>query len=68
MITHRLYWKDIEETAGLVLPWDKLRNSRMLVSGASGLIGTFFVDTIMYKNRYHDLNCHMYAIGPPRST
>ncbi len=63
MITHRLYWKDIEETAGLVLPWDKLRNSRMLVSGASGLIGTFFVDTIMYKNRYHDLNCHMYAIG-----
>lgn len=63
MITHKLYWKDIEETAGLALPWDKLQNSGMLVSGASGLIGTFLVDTIMYRNRNHALNCHIYAIG-----
>lgn len=67
MITHRLYWKDVEETAGLVLPWDKLQNSGILISGASGLIGTFLVDTIMYRNRYHAMNCHIYAVGRNKS-
>ena len=66
MIHNSLYLQDIEETARLELPWDKLHNSCMMISGASGLIGTFLVDTIMFRNRYHALNCHIYAVGRSR--
>lgn len=66
MINHVLYTQDIEKTANLELPWEKLQDASLLISGASGLVGTFLVDTIMYRNRYYDLGCHIYAIGRNR--
>lgn len=67
MIDNVLYLHDVENTAHLELPWEKLQDSNILISGASGLIGTFFVDSIMYRNRYHNLGCHIYAVGRSRS-
>lgn len=58
-----LYRKDIERTAALPLPWEKLQGKSILLTGASGLIGTFLVDTLMYKNHVDDLNLKIIAIG-----
>ena len=63
MIENRLYRKDIEQVARILLPWDELKNKSFLITGASGLIGSFLIDVLMYKNINDDLNCKIYAIG-----
>ncbi len=45
------------------LPWEKLQNSTVLISGATGLIGSFLVDVLMYRNRAFSMNCTVYALG-----
>ena len=62
-INSRLYQEDIQMVASKPLPWEKLEGKRMLVSGATGLVGSFLVDVIMYKNRMNNLNCKVYALG-----
>ncbi|MCI7330965.1 MAG: NAD-dependent epimerase/dehydratase family protein [Selenomonadaceae bacterium] len=58
-----LYQEDIQNVVGLTLPWEKLQNKVVLVSGARGLLGSFFIDVIMYKNLHEGLNCHIFAMG-----
>ena len=41
------YREDIAYIAGLDLPWEKLKDTSILISGASGLIGSVLVDTVM---------------------
>lgn len=63
MINNQLYLDDIRGVAGQELPWEKMQDSSILITGASGLIGTILCDVIMYKNRTEGLGCHVYAIG-----
>lgn len=57
------YMDDINYVAQLNLPWDKLKNKTIMLSGATGLIGSFLVDVILEKNLTDALNCHVYALG-----
>ena len=34
MIENRLYRKDIEQVARILLPWDELKNKSFLITGA----------------------------------
>ena len=61
-----LYQEDVRLTAQAPLPWEKLKNSSLLLSGATGLIGSFLVDVIMEKNVTDGLNCRIYALGRSR--
>jgi nucleoside-diphosphate-sugar epimerase len=45
-----LYRALLGETAGADLKWDRLRGARLMVTGASGLIGSFLVDLLMARN------------------
>lgn len=58
----KLYQEDIKYIASLNLPWEKLNNKAILISGASGLIGSCFIDTIMELNKI-GMNCKVYALG-----
>lgn len=58
-----LYNSDIKNIARLNLPWHKLQNSSLLLTGASGLIGTMLIDVLMAKNEKKQLNCRIYAVG-----
>ena len=62
MIDNSIYREDIEYVTNLELPWEKLANKSILVTGASGLIGSFLIDVLMEKN-LHGLNCKVYALG-----
>lgn len=57
-----LYREDVADVANLELPWEKLQDKSLLISGASGLIGKFLVDVIMERN-YRGMNCTIYAVG-----
>lgn len=57
------YKEDIRYVAELILPWEKLNNKAILISGASGLIGSCLVDVLMYRNQKNNMNCKVYALG-----
>ena len=57
------YIEDVKKTAHLPLPWQMLTDSSVLISGASGLVGSFLVDVLMYRNKSAGMNCHIYALG-----
>lgn len=63
---HVLYLEDVKYAAGLDLPWDKIHNKKVLVTGAGGLIGSFVVDVLMERNRSDQMCCQIYALGRNR--
>jgi len=63
LIDNPLYQEDIERVSKQALPWEKLGNCSLLISGATGLIGSFLVDVIMHLNRVQNLKCKVYTLG-----
>ncbi len=63
LYTNDLYMEDVRRTAELALPWEKLAGKSVMLSGATGLIGSFLVDVLMEKNAADALNCTVYALG-----
>ena len=57
-----LYQEDVEYVANLNLDWSKLENKSIMISGATGLIGSMLIDVLMNKNQ-NGLNCTIYALG-----
>ncbi|MBQ6131757.1 MAG: NAD-dependent epimerase/dehydratase family protein [Selenomonadaceae bacterium] len=60
---HEIYAADIAGIANENLPWEKLAGKTLLLTGASGLIGTVIVDALMKKNRDDNLNVKICAAG-----
>lgn len=54
-----LYLQDVRAVAALRMEWEQLRDRSILISGATGMIGSFLIDVLMEK----DLNCTVYALG-----
>ena len=61
--TSDLYMEDIRNVAKLNLPWDKLNDKSVMLSGATGLLGSFFVDVILEKNSTDGMNCTIYVLS-----
>jgi len=57
------YMEDVRLVMGLNIPWEKLQDKSVMVSGATGLIGSFLIDVILEKNLSESLNCTIYALG-----
>ena len=54
-----LYMQDISECSSWNVPWSLLHNRTVLISGGTGLIGSFLVDVIMHMNKTQELNCSL---------
>ncbi len=54
------YQDDIKQVASLNLPWEKLEHCNILVTGATGLIGSCVVEVLMSRP---EINYHVYASG-----
>lgn len=57
------YMQDIYGVMRLPLLQQKLQNKSIMISGATGLIGSFLIDVIFEKNLQDGLNCTVYALG-----
>jgi nucleoside-diphosphate-sugar epimerase len=53
------YVEDVKRVASLDLPWEKLRNKTILITGGTGLIGSFLIDVLAAAN----LNCRVLLLG-----
>lgn len=58
-----MYLDDVKKVASANLPWEKLRNKNILVTGATGLIGSAIIDILMVHEK-RDYN--VYALGRNR--
>jgi UDP-glucuronate decarboxylase len=58
-----LYREDISQVADLPFAWEKIKNKSIIISGATGMIGSFLIDVIMHKNLVDGLNCTIFALG-----
>lgn len=58
-----LYCQDVMNVASAELPWHRLKNKTLLLTGASGLIGTFLIDVLIRKNETDQLGIKVYAAG-----
>ncbi len=56
---NKMYMDDVKYVASLSLNWKKLFGKCIVVSGATGLIGSFFIDVIMEKIK----DCKIYALA-----
>lgn len=54
------YRDDMREVASLLLPWEKLKGCNILVTGATGLIGSCLVNVLMM---HPERNFQVYAAG-----
>lgn len=54
---------DLDYTINLDLPWTRLEQKSVLISGATGLVGSFFIDVLMRKNELQELGCTVYALS-----
>lgn len=58
-----IYKGDISNVVNQRLPWQKLKNKTVVISGGSGLIGSFLVDVLMSCNDVYELSCKVIVIG-----
>lgn len=63
LYSNELYMEDVRKVCKADLPWKKFRNRSIMLSGATGLLGSFLVDVILEKNCEEGLNCTVYALG-----
>lgn len=59
---NELLREDVDYVSGLNLPWEKLQKKTILITGGTGLFGSFLVEVLMEKNK-SGLNCKVYAVG-----
>lgn len=63
LYNNELYMEDVYSVTRMNFPWEKLKDKSILLSGATGLIGSFLIDVILEKNNIDKLNCKIYALG-----
>lgn len=61
------YIDDLRTVIGQAIDWSRFRGKNVMISGATGMIGTFLIDVLMLLNRERDLDCRIYALGRSRS-
>lgn len=57
------YIDDVSRVCALHLPWWSLDKKRVLLTGASGMIGTFLVDVLHYITMIYFLKIEVVAVG-----
>lgn len=63
---HRFYKADVSHVAEEGAGWEMFKNRSVLFTGASGLIGTMFIDAVMRRNEMQGDNITVYAMGRNR--
>ena len=59
---HPSYIEDVYSVAHCELPFSNLHDKTIMLSGATGMIGSFLIDVIMYQNEHENLNCTVIAL------
>ncbi len=59
----KLYMKDVATVADMPFDWDMLKGKSIAITGGTGMIGSFLVDVLMYRNLNYKQNIDIYVFG-----
>lgn len=62
-IKHNLYMENTIDIANMSINWNKLSNQSILITGATGMIGTVLVDVLMHRNKEYNAGIVIYAMS-----
>ena len=63
LLNTHTYCEDVARIAGLELDWDQLQGADVVLSGASGMIGSFLIDVLMTRNRLYGMGCTIHGFA-----
>lgn len=69
LINNKLYMEDVDKVVDSDINWGKLNGKTVMISGATGMIGSFLIDVIMRKNMQGAISgtdgfrCFVIALG-----
>lgn len=63
LLRNKKYIEELKEYSQMNIDWEKLGNKNIMITGATGLIGRYFINLIMYKNEKESLNCKIIALS-----
>lgn len=61
------YWNDVEKVIKCIPNIEKLRERTILVTGATGMIGSAVVEILLYMNRIYNFHIKIFLAGRNRS-
>ena len=59
---NRILEEDARNVVNQDIPWEKLKNKTVMVTGASGMIGSYLVRTLVMLNEMKHMNVHVIGV------
>ena len=64
LLNNQYYQGDLSVVANLdFISWEKLENKSVLITGATGLICSFLIDVLMFRNKHFESNIAVYSLS-----
>lgn len=63
VLSSSLYRQDIVQAATLPVDWDKFKNKKILITGATGMIASVIIDIMMYRNVHNEQETKIIAVS-----
>ncbi|MFC0277273.1 NAD-dependent epimerase/dehydratase family protein [Enterococcus devriesei] len=63
LLDNEIYRTELEKINRAKNDWGKIDNHSFLIIGATGMIGSYMIDLLMKRNKDHNANIHIYAMG-----
>lgn len=63
MLKHELYIEDLEQINSIDIPWERLENRSILITGGTGLIGSVLVDSLIYRNEEKNAGIDIWVLA-----
>lgn len=60
---NRILNEDLKDIIEQPVKWDKLKNKTVMVTGASGMVGSYFVRTLLKLNEARQMNIHVICVA-----
>jgi hypothetical protein len=61
-LKNKAYAKDLKETLDFFDAWSSFEEKSFLIAGANGLIVSFLIDCLMYRNQTNEKKIKVYAL------
>jgi UDP-glucuronate decarboxylase len=67
MIKNVIYQEDLKMINNIDVPWENFKGKAVLITGATGLIGSVLAEALIYRNEYYNAGMDIWLLGRSKS-